>query len=176
MPMLETIRKDAKTSKWIGIFLVVAGFLSLAAPFSAGLSVTLMVGTLILFSGAAQLLLVIKAGSFGRGILLAIFAILSVAAGAYMLSQPVDALVTLTLFLAAYFVASGIVQIVGAFGARPEAGWGWLLFGGIVSVLLGLMIWQQFPLSGVWAVGALVGIHLLMSGATLIAVAFNRNP
>lgn len=176
MPMLETIRKDAKTSKWIGIFLVVAGFLSLAAPFSAGLSVTLMVGTLILFSGAAQLLLVIKAGSFGRGILLAIFAILSVVAGAYMLSQPVDALVTLTLFLAAYFVASGIVQIVGAFGARPEAGWGWLLFGGIVSVLLGLMIWQQFPLSGVWAVGALVGIHLLMSGATLIAVAFNRNP
>lgn len=176
MPMLETIRKDAKTSKWIGIFLVVAGFLSLAAPFSAGLSVTLMVGTLILFSGAAQLLLVIKAGSFGRGILLAIFAILSVVAGAYMLSQPVDALVTLTLFLAAYFVASGIVQIVGAFGARPVAGWGWLLFGGIVSVLLGLMIWQQFPLSGVWAVGALVGIHLLMSGATLIAVAFNRNP
>lgn len=176
MPMLETIRKDAKTSKWIGIFLVVAGFLSLAAPFSAGLSVTLMVGTLILFSGAAQLLLVIKAGSFGRGILLAIFAILSVVAGAYMLSQPVDALVTLTLFLAAYFVASGIVQIVGAFGARPEAGWGWLLFGGIVSVLLGLMIWQQFPLSGVWAVGALVGIHLLMSGATLIAVAFDRKP
>ena len=176
MPMLETIRKDAKTSKWVGILLLVAGFLSLVAPFSAGLSVTLMVGALMLFSGAVQLLLVIKAGSFGRGILLAIFAILSLVAGGYMLSQPVDAMVTLTLFLAAYFVAGGIVQIVGAFGSRPEAGWGWPLAGGIVSVLLGLMIWQQFPLSGVWAVGTLVGIHLVMSGWTLIAVALNRNP
>jgi uncharacterized membrane protein HdeD (DUF308 family) len=87
-----------------------------------------------------------------------------------MLSQPVEALAALTLFLAAYFVASGVIQIVGAFGARPQAGWGWLLFGGIVSILLGAMIWRQFPLSGAWAVGTLVGVQLVMSGWTLIAV------
>jgi uncharacterized membrane protein HdeD (DUF308 family) len=170
MNLLETIKKDAKTSKWVGILLLIAGFLSLVAPFGAGLSVTVMVGVLMLFSGVAQLFLVFKAGSFGEGILLALFAILTLVAGGYMLSQPVEALAALTLFLAAYFVASGVIQIVGAFGARPQAGWGWLLFGGIVSILLGAMIWRQFPLSGAWAVGTLVGVQLVMSGWTLIAV------
>lgn len=170
MNLLETIKKDAKTSKWVGILLLIAGFLSLVAPFGAGLSVTVMVGVLMLFSGVAQLFLVFKAGSFGEGILLALFAILTLVAGGYMLSQPVEALAALTLFLAAYFVASGVIQIVGAFGARPQAGWGWLLFGGIVSILLGAMIWRQFPLSGAWAVGTLVGVQLVISGWTLIAV------
>ena len=87
-----------------------------------------------------------------------------------MISQPVSALATLTLFLAAYFVASGIVQAVAAFGARPEPGWGWVMFGGVLSLILGLMIWRQFPISGVWALGTLVGIQLVFSGWTLIAV------
>jgi len=170
MTLLETIQKNAKTSKWVGILLLVAGFLSIVAPFGAGLSVTVMVGVLMLFSGAAQLLLVFKAGSFGEGILLALFAILSLVAGGHMMSQPIEALAALTLFLAAYFIASGVVQAVGAFGARPAQGWGWLLVGGIVSILLGAMIWRQFPLSGVWAVGTLVGVQFLMSGWTLVAV------
>ena len=170
MTLIETIKKDAKTSKWVGILLLIAGFLSLVAPLGAGLSITVMIGALLLMSGAAQLLLVFKAGSFGEGILLAIFAILSLIAGGYMISQPVSALATLTLFLAGYFIASGVVQAVGAFGARPEAGWGWLLFGGVISFVLGVMLWRQFPLSGVWAVGTLVGVQLMMSGWTLIAV------
>ena len=87
-----------------------------------------------------------------------------------MLSQPVSGLATLTLFLAGYFIASGVVQVVGALGARPEQGWGWLLFGGIISFMLGVMIWRQFPISGVWALGTLVGVQLMMSGWTLIAV------
>ena len=170
MTLIEIIKKDAKTSKWVGVLLLVAGFLSVVAPLGAGLSLTMMIGVLLLLSGAAQLLLVFRAGSFGAGALMAFFAILSLVAGGYMMSQPLAALATLTLFLAGYFIASGIVQIVGAFGARPEPGWGWLLFGGIVSLVLGVMIWRQFPLSGVWALGTLVGIQLLASGWTLIAV------
>lgn len=170
MTLTETIKKDAKTSKWVGILLVIAGFLALIAPLGAGLSLTMMIGALLLISGGAQLVLVFKAGSFGEGILLALFAILSLIAGGYMISQPVAALASLTLFLAAYFIASGVVQAFGAFGARPESGWGWLLFSGVVSVILGVMIWRQFPLSGVWAVGTLVGVQFLMSGWTLIAI------
>lgn len=170
MTILETIKKDAKTSKWVGILLLIAGFLALVAPLGAGVSITVMIGVLLLLSGGAQLFLVFKAGSFGEGILLALVAILSIVAGGYMVSQPIAALATLTLFIAAYFVASGVVQIVGAFGAKPAPGWGWLLFGGVVSMILGLMIWRQFPLSGVWALGTLVGVQFLMSGWTLIAV------
>ena len=170
MTLLETIKKDAKTSKWVGVFLLIAGFLSLLAPLGAGLSLTIMIGALLVMSGVAQLFLVIRAGSIGQGLLFALFGVLSLVAGGYMMSQPVAALATLTLFLAAYFVASGILQIVAGFGARPEPGWGLVAFGGVVSLVLGVIIWRQFPISGIWAVGTLVGIQLLFSGWTLIAV------
>jgi len=150
--------------------MLIAGFLAVAAPFAAGLSVAMVVGVLLLISGATQVLLVFRAGSFGEGFMLVLLGVLSVIAGGYMVSQPLAALATLTLFLAGYFIASGILEVVAAFGARPESGWGMLLFGGIISLILGVMIWQQFPFSGAWAVGVLVGVKLIMAGWALIAI------
>ena len=170
MTLVDTIRRDAKSAKWAGIVLIIAGILSLVAPLAAGLSITVMVGVLLLMGGIAQLLVVFRAGSFGAGILLALLGILTVVAGGYMFSQPLSALATLTLFLAGYFIALGIVECIGAFGARPVPGWGWLLFDGIVSFILGVIIWRQFPVSGVWAIGTLVGIRLMISGWTLVAI------
>lgn len=170
MTLVELIRKDAKTARWVGLFMLIAGFLAVAAPFAAGLSVAMVVGVLLLVSGITQILLVFRAGSFGEGFLLVLLGVLSVIAGGYMVSQPVAALATLTLFLAAYFIASGILEAIAALGARPANGWGVLLFGGIVSILLGVMIWQQFPLSGAWAVGVLVGVKLILAGWALIAI------
>ena len=170
MTLIDTIKQDAKAAKWAGIFMLIAGFISLASPLAAGLSLTLMVGVMLLVGGVAQLFVVFRAGSFGAGLLMALLAVLTLVAGGYMISQPLAALATLTLFLAGYFIAMGIIEIIGAFGAKPAAGWGWLLFDGIVSFVLGVMIWSQFPISGVWALGTLVGIRLIMSGWTLIAI------
>ena len=170
MTIIDIIKKEAKTAKWVGIILLISGILALIAPLAAGVSITLLIGVLLLFSGAVQLLIVFRAGSFGEGLLLVALAILSLVAGAYMVSQPVEALVTLTLFLAGYFIATGVIEAISAFAARPMQGWGWLLFGGIVTIALGVMIWRQFPLSGAWAVGTLVGVRLIMSGSTLIAI------
>ena len=170
MSIVDFIKQEAGTAKWVGVLLLITGFLALIAPFAAGLSIALLVGVLFIISGLAQLVIVFKAGSFGRGLLLAVLALLSLVAGVYMVMQPVAALATLTLFLAGYFIASGVIEAIGAFGARPASGWGWLLFGGIVSILLGVMIWRQFPLSGAWAIGTLVGVRMIMSGWTLIAV------
>ena len=68
---------------------------------------------------------------------------LALLAGIYMLAQPDVALGTLTLFLAAYCFVSGVVEAIYAFQVKPVPGWSWLLFGGIVSLLLGVMIWQR---------------------------------
>lgn len=170
MTLIDTIKKDAKSAKWAGIFLLVGGFISLVSPLAAGLSITMVIGVMLLLGGAAQLMVVFRAGSFGAGLLLALLGVMTLVAGGYMISQPLAALATLTLFLAGYFVALGIVEVIGAFGAKQAPGWGWLLFDGIVSFALGVMIWRQFPISGVWAVGTLVGIRLMMSGWTLIAI------
>ena len=79
-------------------------------------------------------------------------------------------MVPITLFLSAYFIVTGIFELVGAIQIRPAAGWGWMLFNAIVTLLLGLMIWRQFPLSGAWAVGVLFGAKLIFSGTSLIII------
>jgi uncharacterized membrane protein HdeD (DUF308 family) len=170
MSILEFIRKDVKKAKWTGWILVIAGIVALASPLVAGLSIVVLIGALLIVSGIAHLLFVFRAGSFRSGLLLVLLGVLSLLAGLYVVNQPAAALGALTLFLAAYFVASGVVEIIAAFGDKPTEGWGWMLFSGIVSLLLGVMIWRQFPLSGVWAVGVLVGVRMLMSGVTFITI------
>lgn len=170
MTLVETIKSNAKTAKWMGILLLIAGICALLSPLAAGISVTLIIGALLLLGGFSQLVLVFQAGSIGEGLLMALIGVLWIIAGGYSLSQPASALGAMTLFLAAYFIASGIIESIGAFGARPAQGWGWLLFSGIVSVVLGVMIWRQFPLSGVWAVGVLVGVRMVMTGSALLAI------
>lgn len=170
MTLVKLIRRDAKTARWVGIIMMIAGCLAVVTPFVAGLSVAVLVGVLLLISGATQIMIVVRAGSFGEHTLQALLGFLGLVAGTLMIFQPVAALATLTLFLAAYFIASGILESIAAFGARPANGWGMLLFTGIVSVLLGVMIWHQFPLSGVWAVGVLVGIKLMLGGWTLFVI------
>lgn len=154
----------------IGVVLLIVGILALVAPFVAGLSVAFVVGILLLIGGIAQLLFAFKAGSFGKGLLAFILGALTMMAGVIMISRPDVGLATLTLFLAAYFIAEGVFEALWAFQLKPVQGWGWSLFSGIVSLLLGIMIWRQFPLSGAWAVGVLVGIKLIFSGWTLITI------
>ena len=153
-----------------GVVMVIAGVLAIAAPLVAGVSVMIVLGVLLLVGGLAQCFLAFKAGAFGRGLLMLALGALTAAVGAWTLREPLGALASVTLFLAAYFLVSGVLELFAAFSGEREAGRVWLVFSAIVSMLLGLMLWRQFPLSGVWAVGTLVGIRLVMAGATLIAI------
>jgi uncharacterized membrane protein HdeD (DUF308 family) len=168
--MLATIKRHAGLGIVVGILVVIAGFLALFSPLVAGLSVAIAVGVLLIASGVSRLFLAFKMGSFGPGLLVFLIGLLSIVAGGYMVSRPGLALATLTLFLAAYFVVDGIFEIIWAFRLRPIKGWGWTLFSGIVALALGIMIWRQFPISGVWAVGTLAGIHMIFGGSSVASI------
>ena len=168
--LVERIKHHTGMVITVGVVLLIVGILALASPFVAGLSVAFVVGVLLLIGGIAQLVFAFQAGSFGEGLLAFLLGALTVAAGGIVIAQPGVGLATLTLFLAAYFIIEGIFEAIWAFQIKPVSGWGWSLFSGIVSLLLGIMIWRQFPLSGAWAVGVLVGIKLMFSGWTLIVL------
>jgi uncharacterized membrane protein HdeD (DUF308 family) len=168
--LLDGIKQNAGLAITIGIVMLICGFLAVISPFIVGLSVTVMVGTLLLISGISQCFLAFKAGAFGKGLLLFIMGALTAVAGGYLIGQPVAGLAAITLFLAAYFVAAGIFELIGAFQIRGANGWSWMLFNGIITLALGGMIWQQFPLSGTWAVGTLFGIKLVFGGLALFQV------
>jgi len=167
--MLSSIKKHAGLGMSLGIVIVIAGVLAIASPLVAGLSVTIAVGILLIISGVSRMFLAFRL-SLGRGILMFLLGVLTVVAGGYLISRPGMGLQTLTLFLAAYFFVDGIFEIIWAFKLRPIKGWGWTLFSGIAALVLGIMIWRQFPVSGMWAVGTLAGIHLIFGGASITSV------
>ena len=168
--LLSTIKTHAGIGIAVGIFIAIAGILALISPLVAGLSVAIAVGVLLIMSGVSRLFLAFKMGSFGRGLLMFLLGVLTLVAGGYMVSRPGMALATLTIVLAAYFIVDGVFEIIWAFKLRPIKGWGWTLFSGIAALVLGVMIWRQFPVSGVWAVGTLAGILLIFGGSSIASV------
>jgi len=168
--MLGTIKRHAGIGIAVGVLVVVAGILALLSPLVAGLSIAIAVGVLIVVSGVSRLFLAFKMGSFGHGLLVFLLGLLSIVIGGYMVLRPGMALATLTLVLAVYFAVDGVFQIIWAFRLRPIKGWGWSLLSGVVSLALGIMIWRQFPVSGIWAVGTLAGIQMVFGGSAVASV------
>jgi len=164
--MLGTIKRHAGLGMALGIGIAIAGVLAIVSPLVAGLSVTIAVGVLLIVSGVSRLFLAFKMGSFGRGLLMFALGALTLVAGGYLVARPGMGLATLTLVLAAYLFVDGVFEIIYAFRLRPIKGWGWTLFSGIAALILGIMIWRQFPVSGMWAVGTIAGIHMIFAGSS----------
>ena len=168
--LIDAIRRNAGLTVASGVILVIAGLLAILSPFVAGLSITIMVGVLLAVSGIGQCFLAFRAGAFGRALVLFAAGLLMAIAGFYMMSQPVSGLAALTLVLMAFLIATGILEIIVAFQLKPADGWGIELFNGVVTLVLGILLWRQFPLSGAWAIGILFGIKMAFSGWALIFV------
>ena len=169
-----TLRSHSTWFIVYSIILIALGLLAIAAPMIATLAVELTVGWLLLFGGVSGLFAVYSAGrsapGFGWNLLIAIVYVL---AGLSLLTSPIVGAVTLTIILAAYLLAGGIARIVMAFGYRSAipAAWGWVLFSGVVDVLLAAIIISGMPGTAAWVLGLLVGINLLMMGFSILMVA-----
>jgi uncharacterized membrane protein HdeD (DUF308 family) len=161
-------KKNSGLLIFLGILTVIFGVLAIASPFITGVAVAIFVGSMLILTGIAQLVHAFKARMWGVGFWGSVIGLLSIAAGLYMMIRPGVGLVALTMLLTIYFLVDGVSEIIAAFRLKPDLGWGWLLFNGIIAVLLGIFIWRQWPASGAWAIGILVGVHILMSGWTMI--------
>ncbi len=168
--LAKNLKANARWTTISGIVMVVAGMLAIMSPFVAGISITIMVGAMLVVGGISQCFVAFKAGAFGKGIVVFLVGVLMAIAGFYVMSQPVSGLVALTIMLMWYLLATGVLEIAVAFQLRPADGWVSELVTGIVTVLLAIMLWRQFPVSGVWAVGILFGVKLIFSGWTFIAI------
>ena len=160
----KTVKQGGGMLVGLGIALVILGFLAVGAPLVTGIAVAITVGAFVVATGVLEVVLSLKARSWGKGFLGVILGILSVVSGVLMIAHPLMGLGFLTLLVASYFFVHGVFEVIEAVQLRPTPGWGWSLVSGILTVLLGVMIWRQWHVSGAWAIGILVGIHVLMSG------------
>ena len=160
------VKKSLGWSIGLSVLMIVAGFLAIAVPQAAGIAVSLLVAWLLVFSGAAHLVFAWHTRTTGGMLWELLLGILYIFVGAYLLFRPVAGLASLTLALAIYLFAEGVLELILAFRLRPMPGSGWLLFDGVITLVLGVMIWRTWPSSTEWFIGTLVGLSMLFSGIT----------
>ena len=165
---MGAVKSAGRSMTLFGVLTIIAGVLCMALPGIAGLSVITMIGILVLVAGIFRMMWAFRAGSFGRGLLVFAIGALTLLCGLILLAHPILASGVFTILLAVYFVVDGISEIGTGVSNRGVSGSGWLMFAGVVSIILGVMIWRQFPLSGMWAIGILFGIKLLFVGVLML--------
>jgi len=158
----EDAKKNTGMIVLLGVVAVIAGFLALVMPWVSGVGVTLVVGFAMVVGGVARLVGVFHAAFIGGA--------LTLLAGVILVARPGVGLAVLTLMVGAYLLVDGIFGAVLAFHVRPEKGWGWMFFSAAAAFLLGVLLLAEWPLSGLWAIGTLVGINMLFAGFSMISI------
>ncbi len=160
----DIARAPSRIGTGWGFAVMLLGILAMMAPFISGVAVTSLVAVAITAAGIAMTVYAFKAGSFGKGLLQFLFGGITILFGIAMFVTPLRSMFGLTGLLMAYFVVDGLFAIFSGVRGRPQPGWGWMIVSGVASVVLAVLLWRQWPASGAYAVGMLVGIRLIFSG------------
>jgi uncharacterized membrane protein HdeD (DUF308 family) len=177
MPRLAgEVRESTTWSIVLSVLMMISGVLAISIPPVAGLAVTIALGWLLIVAGALHLGYAWRSHGAVAVVGEILLAVLYALVGVYTLGHPVASLATLTLVVAAYLVAKGVVEGILAFTIRALPGSGWLMFDGILTVAIAVMIASAWPISAVWAVGVLVGVSMISSGFSrlMVSIAVRR--
>lgn len=151
----------------LGIGLVILGTLATFYAWTTTLFSVVYLGFLLIILGIFEGTQSLKISEWSNSFLHLFLGVLYTIAGLYMVWDPGINALSLTLLLAIFFVVSGILKIIFAtINEIPHKMW--LIANGVITTLLGILIWEQWPISGLWAIGLLVGIDILFTGWTLI--------
>ncbi|MDR3754160.1 MAG: DUF308 domain-containing protein [Terracidiphilus sp.] len=151
-------------SKALSVLIIVAGIVAIVVPPAGGIAATLLIGWLLVFAGMAHLVFgwhTRKVGGLGWAMLLGLIYLLT---GLYTLLHPLAGLAALTLLLGAYLSAQAILEFVLAWHLRRLGASAWLVFNGVVMLLLAAAIWSTWPSSSEWVIGTFLGVSLIFSG------------
>jgi uncharacterized membrane protein HdeD (DUF308 family) len=171
----ETLRKFRIWFKIYGVLMILVGIGAILLPGIATLATGLFVGWFLIAAGVLGLISSFQAGTSSPGFWWNLLtSILCLLAGGILLVNPISGVLTLTVVLAAYLLATGVTKLVMAFGYKssiPRA-WGFVLFSAVVDIILGIIIVAGLPGTAVWVIGLMVGINLLFTGVALLVSAF----
>lgn len=165
---VDVVRHASTASILWGVLLVLFGVVAVCSPFLAAVAVNAVVAWLIVLAGAVHLMLAFRVHTAGSVIWKLLVGLAYVCFGSYLIVHPRLGIVSLTLLLGALFVLEGIFDFVLYAAVRPAHGSNWVLFDGIVSLVLGVLIYAQWPSSSAWAIGTLVGISMIFSGVARV--------
>jgi uncharacterized membrane protein HdeD (DUF308 family) len=155
----------------IGVLAIIVGCIAILVPAVASVGTAIFIGWILLFVGAFMVAAAFSAHSIGTLLLRLLWAALTAIVGLWLIVEPHNGTLTLTLVLGLYFLFMGLTRTIVAFMARGQQNAGLLGLSGIAGLLIGILVLVEFPSSADWAIGLLVGIDLIFVGWTLVSVA-----
>jgi uncharacterized membrane protein HdeD (DUF308 family) len=166
-------RLEPLRSKWgwivaLGIVYMIAGLIALGSVVTATVVSVFIVGIMMLVSGIAEVINAFQIKTWGRFLLWLLLGVLYIVAGFLTFENPLLAAALLTLLLGAALVASGIMRIVLGFSMKQAAPWIWVVLSGLITFLIGLVILAHWPVASLYVLGILLGIDLILAGASWI--------
>lgn len=176
-PMMIAQEREVLHKHWpwflaLGIGMAVLGTLAIGASciVTVTVTVTWLFGFMLLAGGIAEIITSFSAGRWSGTLLHLLVGVLYFVVGLMIIEQPAERAIQITLIIAIFLIISGVIRVVTAL-VEQFSGWGWVLLNGGVTLLLGLLIMKQWPLSGLWAIGMFVGIDLIFNGWAWIMLA-----
>jgi uncharacterized membrane protein HdeD (DUF308 family) len=169
-PGLEPLRAKSGWIIALGVVYVLAGLIALGSVVFATKVTVLVVGIMMLISGAAEVINSFQIKTWGKFILWLLLGVLYIVAGFITFENPLLAAAVLTLFLGFALIASGVMRIVLGFSMQAGMPWLWVVLSGIITLLLGIVIVAHWPVSSLYVLGVFLGIDLIFAGIGWIGI------
>jgi uncharacterized membrane protein HdeD (DUF308 family) len=162
------------TNRWgwfvaLGIVMIVLGVIAWLDVVAVTIAGTIFIGAMLLVGGAFQIVHAFMAKGWQGFVLSLLCGVLYVFGGLLIMNEPLQGALVLTLVVSAALVVGGIVRIVLALRHREMAAWGLMLLSGIVSVAVGILLYASLPWSGLWVLGTLIAVELLVQGVSWLS-------
>jgi len=165
---LATLRASWGWFVALGVAFVILGFVALAHLVASSYATALYVGALILVGGIVQVVHAFRVKDWSRFSFWLLCGVLYIISGALIISQPLLAAGVITLVLGISFIINGVFRIAAGLGSRGHEGWGWIVFSGASTLVLGIIIVAGWPLNGLMILGLLLGIDLVINGVATL--------
>ena len=174
---MAEIRKSWGWFMFLGIALTILGMVCITFSASATSATVLVFGWLLLISGVFGLIHSFFTGTWNGFFLYLLGALLRGITGYLLVRYPITGAASITLVLASFFIVGGMFRAIGS-GMAKFPNWGWAVFSGLISVVLGVMLLGQWPVSSLWFVGFAIGVDLVFDGVALasFATAIHSSP
>jgi uncharacterized membrane protein HdeD (DUF308 family) len=169
----DDIKKDTNKSLIIGVLLIVLGIVAIALPSVSTIFAETWFALILISSGFAKLVYATETRDKGGFVWKLSLSVLYIATGIMLFVYPLNGILTLTLLLGSFLLTEGVFELILAFRLRPQQNWTWALGNGIITLILGAMIWFQFPFNAPWLIGTLVGVSILFTGVSRVGLSLN---
>ena len=167
----EGLARTWKSLRAIGIVAIVIGAIAILIPAVFAVGTAIFIGCILVAAGAFLAAAAFAAHGIGSFLSRLAWALLTFVVGLWLILEPHNGSITLTLVLGIYFLLMGLTRITVAFLGRGRPNAGWVGLSGTCGLIIGILVLAKFPSSADWAIGLLVGIDLIFAGWTLISVA-----